>query len=179
MYFVAIVPEGPVQEEVTGFKKYLSVQYGSRAALKSPAHITLFPPFRYLSAKEQELFAAMEEAAYNKSFFDIRLQNFGCFFPRVVFVNVLENERLHELQRAVKHSFISIPGGNLKPDKRPYHPHMTIGNRDWEIDQFTAAWEFFSVQEYEATFTADKVCLLKLWQGKWEIVYSVSLNPTS
>lgn len=45
MYFVAIVCPGQINEKVEQFKQWMKDRFGCVVAMKSPAHITLIPPF--------------------------------------------------------------------------------------------------------------------------------------
>ena len=55
LYFIAIIPPSPVYEEALELKKYFKEQYGSKAALNSPPHITLHMPFLWNEEKEKKL----------------------------------------------------------------------------------------------------------------------------
>ena len=47
LYFIALLPPVEVAEEVTEIKQFFARNYNSRAALKSPPHVTLQPPFAW------------------------------------------------------------------------------------------------------------------------------------
>ena len=51
LFFIAIMPNKELEEEVYAFKKYMASHFGAQHALKSPAHITLIPPFKWDLAK--------------------------------------------------------------------------------------------------------------------------------
>jgi 2'-5' RNA ligase len=60
-YFLALVPEGNLQEKATSLKEMLKEQFNIKYALKSPAHITLKMPFSYNEAKEEYLIERLKE----------------------------------------------------------------------------------------------------------------------
>lgn len=47
LYFIALVLPSPLYEEVTRLKEYFRDRYNSKAALRSPPHITLHMPFKW------------------------------------------------------------------------------------------------------------------------------------
>ena len=46
-FFIALIPPKEVQEEATKIKEHFRDVYNSKAALKSPPHVTLQPPFEW------------------------------------------------------------------------------------------------------------------------------------
>ena len=45
IFFIALLPPLKVQKYATKVKEHFAQQYNTKAALKSPPHITLQPPF--------------------------------------------------------------------------------------------------------------------------------------
>lgn len=167
-YFLAIVVPPPFQEELMEFKQYISNNFASKAALRSPAHITLHMPFEWNAEKEGRLIKTLEEFSF-KTPFSVNLKNFSCFPPRVVFVDVVANEILNRLQkelvRFMMHNFHLM---NEADNRRGFHPHVTIAFRDLNKERFNQAWDHFKAKAYEASFTVDSFHLLKHSPGKWE-----------
>ena len=95
-YFIAIVPSESLLSEIEDIKKYISKKYQSHGALQSPAHITLHMPFSY--EKEDKLLTCIEAFKF-KSPFNIDLNGFDCFEPRVIFINVDSNDSIFLLQK--------------------------------------------------------------------------------
>ena len=170
LYFVAVVPGEPVESEVHRFKADLNERFGTKAAMKAAVHITLFAPFRFDLKNEQPLFSALDNSVNEVSPFPVVLRDFDCFAPRVIFVGVEENFSLNRLQRKVKNEFLRIPGIVARPEFTEFHPHMTIGNRDWPEGAFEKAWKEYREKKYSATFMAEKISLLKLADGKWDCI---------
>src|SRR5882672_7021636 len=82
-YFVAIVPPTPLLEEINEMKFFVEANYDSRAALRSPPHITMHMPFEWKPAKEQELIRQLDRFASACEPVSIDLDGFGSFPPRV------------------------------------------------------------------------------------------------
>ncbi len=88
LYFIALVLPPPLDEEVTRLKEHFRDHYNSKAALRSPPHITLHMPFKWKEKREQELISALQKFCTGRKSFEVELKNFGCFPPRVIFIDV-------------------------------------------------------------------------------------------
>ncbi len=89
-FFIAVLPPEDIQDYVTEVKQVFAERYNSRAALKSPPHITLQPPFERLTEELPKLSRVLSEFAGQQPPVPITLSGFGAFVPRVVYVNVLK-----------------------------------------------------------------------------------------
>ncbi|HTA63281.1 MAG TPA: 2'-5' RNA ligase family protein [Bacteroidia bacterium] len=166
-YFIAIVIPEPFQTELMGLKNVVKDKFNSKGALRSPAHITLHMPFEWKKEKEDALVNTLQQFTFNESF-KIKLQNFACFEPRVLFVDVVKNLLLEQLQ----HELAVYAQKNLRllnqvNDMRGFHPHVTIAFRDLKKDKFYQALDYFKTQTYKATFEAKSFCLLKHTGKEW------------
>ncbi|QJW88471.1 2'-5' RNA ligase family protein [Spirosoma taeanense] len=163
LYFIALLPDQIIQDEVTAFKQEAQARFGSGHALRSPPHITLVPPFRsHLSD-----FSALQASADEQEPFSVQLRDFERFGNRVIFVNVVPEPALLTCQAQIA-DFCHQQFG-ISPDPRPFHPHMTVAFKDLERAVFPNAWAYFSAQAYERMFTADAFTLLMHTGQQWEI----------
>jgi len=170
LYFIAIIPPSPIREEIQGIKEYVRDRYKSKAALKSPPHITLHMPFQWKEVKEERLISTLGDFVTSKVSFRLSLENFSCFAPKVIYIDVLNSESLSALQRDLqKYCKTNLNLFNAQYRDLPFHPHLTIAFRDLKKDEFVTAWEEFEERKYSASFTVDKITLLKQIQNKWEI----------
>lgn len=161
-YFIAIVPPEPVYGEALALKHHFKEAYNSKAALNSPPHITLHMPFTWSAHREQELTDALEQFAGTQSPLDIKLNNFLTFGPRVIFIDVVKDEKLETLQKQVKRFCkINLNLFNADYKELAFHPHITLAFRDLKKAEFYKAWENFKDRKFEATFTANAIELLK------------------
>ena len=170
MYYAAIVCPERINEKVVQYKKWMKNRFGCTVALKSPAHITLLAPFWLENEKENELTGTLKSFNTLTGRFDIQLEGFGHFGKRVLFIAVKESPRLNQLKAEAEIHFQSSFAGIIKPDERPFQPHVTIANRDMQPSHFEKAWEHFSKTDYSETFSAGSVSLLKLVEAKWEVI---------
>lgn len=170
MYYVAIVCHAEVNEKVLQFKYWMKEKFGCVVALKSPAHITLIPPFWLEETREAALQQALQSFSTNGNQLEIRLEGFSHFNKRVLFILVKENLALEEIKKQTEKHFIQQFGEIIKTDDRPFHPHVTIANRDLKPFDFTKAWEHFSKKDFKETFRWVTISLLKLGSDKWNVI---------
>lgn len=168
-YFIAIVPPAPVFDQALALKKYFRDQYGSKAALNSPPHITLHMPFNWKQKKEPELCKRLTLFSAGRSRFKIRLAGFSCFQPRVIFIRVCDNPVLQEFQRELE-SFCrrELNLFNAQYQDRPFHPHLTVAFRDLKKVAFEQAWEEFRQRDFEGDFLTDRITLLRHDGKSWQ-----------
>lgn len=169
-YFVAIIPPEPVYSQAAAFKEYFRDHYNSKASLNSPPHITLHMPFRWKAAKEEQLIEALGKFAGAQPAFQITLNNFSCFEPRVMFIDVLKNEALDDLQRQLKRfckQELNLFNADYK--ELAFHPHLTLAFRDLKKAAFYKAWDEFKEKKFEATVTIGTITLLKHDGKVWQV----------
>ena len=168
-YFIAITPPQPVYEEAMALKNYFNDNYQSKASLNSPPHITLHMPFKWKEAKEPLLVEKLSQFASDQHLLEVVLRNFNCFHPRVIYIDVVANEKLTALQNELHRFFkIELNVFNANYKEHPFHPHLTLAFRDLKKQNFEKAWEEFREKNFEAKFQVSEIVLLKhdgkMWQ---------------
>lgn len=168
LFFIALLPDEDIQREVTAFKQACASRYNASHSLKTPPHLTLIPPFPWPQTRLGELDRSLKEFVRKQDVFKIELNGFNCFPPRVLFVDVVQNEELKQLQMAL---FLHLKTTVRLEDERGnrFHPHMTIAHRDLKPGIFPAAWEHFSSQVYQRIFQADRLTLLEHVNRRWQL----------
>ena len=170
MYFVAVLCPPAIDEKIHNHKIWMRDRFGCTVALKSPAHITLIPPFWLANEKEQLLIETLHTIQISIQPFTIELQQFSHLGNKVIFAAIEENPSLGSLRKATEDHFIIPFQGIIKPDDRPFHPHVTIANRDIKPGDFNKAWDYFKRQQFDELFEANIISLLKLSPGKWNVI---------
>ena len=171
LYFIAIVPPADIQDEITKLKDEIAEKYGSKHALRSPPHITLHMPFKWKDKRYDELEGVIRQLNENFEPFEVALKDFDFFESRVVFVNVLENEVLNQLQKRVVETCrkqLNLDNSNYR--NRPFHPHVTIGFRDLKKPMFYEAKKVFERRVFSCEFRVSRVVLLKHDGSRWRLV---------
>ena len=176
LYFIAIVAPSHIDEQVLIWKKYMEQHYGCKVALRSPAHITLVPPFSMKEESEIELSNYLQEFSSGEKSFSIRVKDFDNFKPHVIFLHVEPGGPLLQLQERLNEYLLSLKKFPIKKEERPFHPHITIANRDLPKKDFAKAWAYFQTLSFTAEFTAGSVSLLKHNNHRWEIAACFPLS---
>jgi 2'-5' RNA ligase len=170
MYFAAIVCPSPIEEKVLHFKHWMKNQFGCLVAMRSPAHITLIPPFWLDEIRETELLQTLQSFTSVMDELEIQLEDFSHFGKKVLYVHVKENSALEEVKFQAENYFMQSFGDVIKKDDHVFHPHVTIANRDLKPGDFEKAWQHFSIKAFNQTFRANIISVLKFSQGKWNVI---------
>jgi 2'-5' RNA ligase len=178
-YFIAIVAPEQINQQVLEWKQYMLQHYNCKVALKSPAHITLIPPFIMADELLPQMEVQLESFSIRQQSFPIQLKNFAAFKPRVLYVHVQPNTHLSELQANLEAFLLQHKHFPIKKEDRPFHPHVTIANRDLQKDDFPLAWKYFEQLSYEVTFQANAISLLRHNGQIWEVANSFPLDNKS
>jgi 2'-5' RNA ligase len=150
-------------------KNWMKEQFGCVVALKSPAHITLIPPFWMEESVEVDLVNTISDFYPTINPISIQLNGFSHFGNRVLFIAVIANPDLDRLKNETQ-EFFNTHFSFIKKDERPFHPHITIANRDVKPSAFINAWEHFSKASFHESFDCTSISLLKLKEGKWNVI---------
>ena len=161
-YFVAVIPPQPLYDEVRKLKEQFRDEYGSSAALRSPAHITLHMPFLWPDRKLPELVQVLDETCGTLSGTEVVLNGFGAFGERVIFIQAESSSGLRDIRDALVWNFrtkLNLLNADYKD--LPFHPHMTVAFRDLKKEAFHDAWSKFRIAKFTGAFPVTSVCLLK------------------
>ncbi|MFN4065847.1 MAG: 2'-5' RNA ligase family protein [Thermosynechococcus sp.] len=167
-YFIALLPNPDIQAEVTRLKQYCCDRYQSQAALRSPPHVTLYPPFWWPDESVEELEGALETFSCQAAPVELILDGFAAFAPRVIYIHVASTPALKTLQAQLVKA-VAKPL-NLPPTQRhPFTPHMTIAFRDLTKENFHHAWAEFRDQSFAARCWVSHLTLLVHNGQRWQI----------
>ncbi|MCS4435670.1 2'-5' RNA ligase family protein [Aquiflexum gelatinilyticum] len=175
-YFIAIVPEGEIQQKATDLKLMLKEDFNLKYALKSPAHVTLKMPFNWNEAKESKLIDLLTGFCQDQQPFQLKFSGFDKFGKRVIFIKIKENPTLSSFQIGL--SKFCKTNLNLVEElvDRAYHPHMTLAFKDLKEIRFAEYWDFIKKQKFEAEQVVQDIALLKRIEGRWVVVSRFQLN---
>lgn len=174
MYFIAVVLPEPLLSEIAAIKHELSKKYKTYVSLKSPAHITLVPPFFYKEPDEYLLVKMLKTFQPGISSFPLQLDGFGCFAPRVIFVQPQASPLLERLYASIQ-QHVKSELSERKKSSPPFHAHITVANRDWSEYDFHQAWDEIKDKPYTGSFVVESFSLLKLEKEKWRILANFPL----
>ena len=172
MYFVAIVLPEELNQKILLYKKYMHEKYGCAVGLKSPAHITIVPPFWMELEKEKQLIADITSLSCEFESFEISTNNFSAFRPRTIFIDLGSNDKLIVFKDQADLFFNRNQHYKIKTDSRPFHPHITIATRDLFKKDFHEAWPYFSEKEFIESWNVKGLSLLKHNKKNWDVIYT-------
>src|SRR5215831_16637642 len=141
MYFIALVAPKEINEYIFKWKQFMKERFGCLVALRSPAHVTLIPPFWMKQEIENKLKDSIENFSHQQTSFELNLKNFSAFKPRVIYVDVKPNEELKKLHFGLYEYVKTADLFPIEKEERPFHPHITIATRDLSKKSFYEAWE--------------------------------------
>jgi 2'-5' RNA ligase len=170
MYFVALLCPDDINQQVVKWKLWMKENHGCEVALRSPAHITLVPPFWLKPELEDQLRNSLSQFSINQEGFPVQLCNFSQFKPRVIFVDVVLNKQLIDLQNTLFDYLLSENRYPLKNAERSFHPHVTIATRDLYKKSFYDAWGHFKEIKYQAEWTVNNLSLLRHNKKNWDVI---------
>jgi 2'-5' RNA ligase len=173
-FFIALLPPNPIQESIREIQYYFRDRYDSKAALKSPPHITIFPPFEWAEENLHQLQRELETFGKAQSPFQVNLSGFAAFPPRVIYVHVEPSDELQNLYLNIC-NLVQNCGIENPHTSRPFVPHITVGFRDLTLQKFEEAWQEFSDRPISFEFSVNSICLLKHDGNQWNVMQSYDL----
>jgi 2'-5' RNA ligase len=178
LLYIAVLPDARTAGEVTEFKLLLAERFGARHALRSPPHITLFPPFRWVESRLGEFALGLAAFSAARQGFELTLRDFNRFGSRVLYVDVAPSLALEALERQLV-DFLERVFGLSSSQPHGFHPHMTIAHKDLSQDVFSQAWGYFSGRAYERSFPVGSLACLRHNAKGWEVWQSFPLGSGS
>ena len=166
-YFLAIVPEGNFQNQVTELKNEIRDRFQAKFALKSPAHITVKMPFIYNEAKEEKLIEKLREFLDVYEPMAMSIEGVKTFGERVIYLGVNAGADFYKFQK----DLITFCKRELnlidELSDRNFHPHMTIAFKDIKKSQFQNILSFSSELGLTQVLKESQIVLLKKDEGRW------------
>ena len=179
LYFIALIPQREVREEITTFKNDFANRFKSKKALKVYPHITLKAPFKFPEDSHANVINWFDNLKISHRPFNVNLKNFDAFHNKhnpVVFINPVITEELIKIQREILVDFKKLFPGNVHPVDLNFKPHVTIAYRDLEPEQFSKAWSEYKDKKYSAVFKVNGFYLLQHDKKKWNLISTYSLS---
>ncbi|PZV13754.1 MAG: 2'-5' RNA ligase [Leptolyngbya sp.] len=168
--FIALVPPPEIQAIANTIKHQFADEYASQAAQKSPPHITLQPPFTWMPQALPNLEQQLAKFAMEQSPFEVELNGFAAFPPKVIYIDVVKTVVLLNLQTGLMANLEATLGIVDAPSKqRTFTPHMTVAFRDLTQPNFNAAWQIFQERSLQLHFLASSLSLLIYDEHQWHV----------
>lgn len=166
-YFLAIVPEGSIQENCLEIKNLIKEKFNIKYALKSPGHVTLKMPFSYNEAKEELLVTKLRGFLTSFAGFPLEFSGVGSFGRRVIFLKAEGGDSLINFQLQLK-NFCRMKLNLVEElSDRNFHPHMTIAFKDLKDQHFDDIIDMAEKYAIPGEFFVGEIHLLKRIDGRW------------
>lgn len=175
LYFIALLADEEVSRQAMLQKQYMLKEYGCRVALKSPPHITIVPPFSMKTEEKPLLGACLEKIQIPFDSIYVQTRNYGHFGNRVIFIEIENSIEINNLVNQV-YDHLNFCGFSFIKDERPFHPHITIANRDIPKRNFREIYQHFDALQLEQLMTINSLALLKNEPGKWYVIHTFPLS---
>lgn len=177
LYFIALVPQHGLREQIKAFKKEIEARYQAKHALKLPAHITLKMPFNIIKEEEPLLIKSLQELADRITGFDVELSGFESFKSGAIFVKCSYPDPIIEVHNKLEEVFSRNLGVNKNKDPSRFYPHMTIASRDLSAEFFGKARAEFKNREFHASFETESFFLFKHNGKTWDVHQKFFFTP--
>jgi 2'-5' RNA ligase len=178
MFFVGICPPHPLEEQVHGIKEEFYQKYGIKGAFRSKAHITLQMPFNLALNREEKFITELMQLMKAQKSFTLHLKNFGCFEPRVVFINIIENSDINLLQKNIEKFMKQFQVFNGTHKNHGFNPHITIAFRDLKKPTFYKIWNEVKDRPFKESFLAESITIFKHNGKSWDVFKEIKFSNT-
>ena len=167
LYLLALLPPEPVFAQTWALKQEVHRRTGSRNAVGLPPHITLLPPLRESIDFEQVFVNLLSKFAVGEAPVEVSLTDFAWFGDRTLFVQVSEGAALRALHaRLLAWCAAHLP--QVRPEHRPYTPHLTLATRDLPPAQVPELRQLFAGRRYAAVFVVRQLTLFRHDGHAWQ-----------
>ncbi|MBQ0071157.1 MAG: 2'-5' RNA ligase family protein, partial [Spirochaetales bacterium] len=169
-HFVGVLIPDELEETLEDCRAYMRERYGCRSGQRTPLHVTLIPPFLSSRSVDEEYLLSMMRYALSPLQeegslpFDATVRGFGSFGERTLFASVDKNVRWTRLKRAIEEEFVRNRVGDVKVEKKPFVPQLTVANRDIPPGKVGEILEHFASLDLLFKFSVIDVCLF-VWDG--------------
>ncbi|GAB4427149.1 MAG: 2'-5' RNA ligase family protein [Turneriella sp.] len=168
LWFLAILPPADVSSRVRDIQQEIADNFGPRRAMRIPVHITVEPPFRRDASDAGWISERLSGFFASENAFELELRDFGAFRHDVIFIDVVANLHLLEMQQRLSDFLRAQPAIiGTAPFHAGYRPHMTVANRDVEPEVHKRIWAEFKARRFYARFRVEAITLLRHDGKEW------------
>ena len=178
-YKIQIQPSQEVADYVAERKSLVFEKFGQYEFCKSHPQITLFH-FRAEMVHEYFIVRALKEAASLVNPLDICLNGFSYISEeRAIYLKAENGMKIASMNRLLSRKFREAAlefGVEMTDVQVPGHSHMCVGSHFGQ-EAFLALHEAFVSQSYQASFSADRISLMRdIGNGSNQPVESIAFN---
>lgn len=172
LYFVALLPDENTSKLIYEYKQIIYHQFACKAALKSPAHITLIPPVSLSSEQLELLKQDVKKISHSTDSFAIDLLGWNNFATRTIYLDCQNNQDLAKIYTKCQKLAMKI---GLKTDPRNFIPHITLANRDINIEQYANLWQLVNNMNYPKSVIINSIVIFEQTPTLWHPLFTLTL----
>lgn len=176
MFFIGIRPPHRLEKEIHGIKETFHQKYGVQGAFRSIAHITLQMPFNLSLNRKEGFINELKKLLLIQKPIELKLNDFGKFEPRVIFIKVDENEKLNALQHSIEGFMKKFQVFNSTHKNNGFTPHITVAFRDLKKPTFYKIWDEVKNRTFKERFLADSITVFEHNGKSWDIFEEIKLD---
>ena len=174
LYYIALLPDDKLSQMCLEYKQQAQNLFQAKAALRSPAHITLIPPFNADEPMINQIILILDHLATQQHELELQLNGWQHFGVRTIYLGFAANLTLSLLQAETKQQIGLLT--KLRPEAE-FTPHISIVNRDLAEIDFNSAWGYFNQQIFPTFTKCTQLALLKHSPFGWQIHQCFNLVP--
>ncbi|MBP9742104.1 MAG: 2'-5' RNA ligase family protein [Burkholderiales bacterium] len=166
LYYIALIPPEAIQDEVHEFQHIAAVKFETEVTIKSPAHITIVPPFSLHIDEVKPMINNINILLKrNYSPIEVSVTRFYHFDHRNI---ILEVHKGREIERLFNDLMLVTEGATHHHNNvAKFIPHITIANRDLSPEVFDKAYDYFNHISYGRDFICETIIVFHFKDGKW------------
>lgn len=176
-HFIGVLLPEDLEATLENCRRYMNTAYGCKSGYGTPVHITLVPPFCLQEDfSTEDLKNGIEEYVLNRQLsFTARIENFNSFGDRTIFANVIQDENWTKLRDEILKGILTACPGCTRKDKRAFHPHATVANRDIPEGVIIKALESMNELNLVKDFLVDNITIFERKGGRWNAAVVLEL----
>lgn len=178
-FFVAVMADESLAARIETFRAWARETLGCRSGQRTPPHVTLVPPFALPPGSLDGLVSVLTAAALAAVPFVARVEGFNSFGERTLFARVVPGpdwDSLRDVVYGVASSQRPVLAARFPHPRVPFHPHLTIANRDIPPGSARAALSELRARGFSAEMPVDHIALLQFEGGAWREVIRCALG---
>ncbi|MBR1937560.1 MAG: 2'-5' RNA ligase family protein [Spirochaetales bacterium] len=163
-HFIGYPLPKDLEDTITVLRQYTASRYNCHSGHSTLPHITIIPPFTLSDEfTTDDILKRLEDIKFKP--FTSFVEGFGSFSDRTVFANVKASKDWDNLRNTVFKAISDM--GDIKKDKRPMKPHITIANRDIPPNKAPEILERLQTYNIDKEIKVDRIALFTRVGYKW------------
>lgn len=182
-HFIGVIVPESVEDTIKQCRAWMQSKYSCHSGYGTPVHITLVPPFHLPDEFDDpqvktSVCAAAADCLKKKLIpFTAHVSGFGAFAERTLFARVMPDKNWDFLRDSVYREFACSLPGAVRPDAKPFIPHLTVANRDIPSGAVSESLCHFSELNLDVEFSVQTIGVFeRTARGGWMLDDTFGVN---